>query len=619
MRKRTAFCVFLLVMLLTAAVVGAASFEVEKWSGNTGLPVIETDPDGLVFDRENSYAWAMAEYGDYLYVGTNRNYLRQMFETMFGEGPLPMGLDNVFPPKNDYAGKIYRKPLDGSGGWELFYDSPKVTVIMTTDPTSPDTYVPKPNVILDYGYRTMEVYDGALYVVTYSFFESPYSRVLKLPTPTGTSADLQEVLRVANQGGSGLRSIGAYDGALFIGTEDLNVWRNPAPSLQTPLAQPPLMMNVEVMGRQIPVTVSDVGGKEGWTLVGKKSSFPGVATGAETQGWGGLWDFVSYNGWLYASMADPVNGFSLYKANGPSITTTPTPISEDLWAWTPIVASLDVNPGAQFPQGLGNDQNAALTMTVFDGFVYAGTFSNWKDLIAYAMNPTEEAMDTVMANWTPPQVYRFDANDAWEMIVGDNSGQAASPYFENPSLSGWRAGFYDNAVISQDNYSTNRYIWRMAVHDDRLFMGTMDMMTILEVMAENQSGDVEMQQMIQMLQAANPYNPSGFDLYVTEDGVNIQPITRDGGFGEIFGGTGDRYNYGARTLVSASDGNLYLGTSNPFYGCQVWKLAVVPEGDDDDDTGGGGGGGCMAIPPGKFFLLFLLPIAFLTGLIRIGR
>jgi hypothetical protein len=612
MRMRIAGSVFLLVALLTAAVVGAASFDVEKWSGDSSLPVTETDPDGLVLDRENSYAWAMAEYGDYLYVGTNRNYMRQMFETMFGEGPLPMGLDTVFPPKDDYAGKIYRKPLDGSGDWELFYDSPRITVIMVPNPASPDVYEVLPNKILDFGYRTMEIHDGALYVVTYSFFESPYSRVLKLPDPGGTSADLQEVLRVANQGGSGLRSIGVYDGALFIGTEDLNVWRNPAPSAQTPLATPPMMTIVEVMGRQIPVTFSDVGGKTGWTLAGRKTSFPGVATGAETEGWGGLWDFVNYNGWLYASMADPVNGFSLYKSDG-------TIESGDLWVWTPIVASPDVNEGEIYPPGLGNSQNTALTMTVFDGYVYAGTFSNWKDLIAYAMDPSEEAMNTVMDHWTPPQVYRFDAGDAWEMIVGDNSGQAASPYFEAPSLSGWRAGFFDNEAVSQDNYSTNRYIWRMAVHDGMLFMGTMDMMTILEVLSESESADVEMQQMVQMLQTVNFNNPSGFDLYVTEDGVNIQPVTRDGGFGEIFGGTGDRYNYGARTLVSASTGNLFLGTSNPFYGCQVWKISVVPEGDDDDDTGGGGGGGCVAIPPGRFFLLYVMPLLLVLGIVRRTR
>jgi hypothetical protein len=599
MRMRITGSVFLLIALLTAAVVGAATLNTEKWSGNTTLPVVPTEIDGLVLDPENSYAWAMAAYGDYLYVGTNRNYMRQMFEQMSESGDLPGTLDEAFPEATDNAGKIYRKPLNGTGDWELFYDSPEVLVLIAVDPASPDTWVPKPGVILDYGYRTMEVYNGALYIVTYSFFESPYSRVLKLPSTAGTSADLQEVLRVANQGGSGLRSIGAYDGALFIGTEDLNVWRSETPQEQTALSKPPVMMIVEAMGRQVPVTISDVEGKAGWEKVGNPSSFPGVAyLASETQGWGGLWDFLSYNGWLYASFADPVNGFSLYKTDGSSITTTQT----ELWAWTPIVASQDLNPAAIYPQGLGNEQNTALTMTTFDGYAYAGTFSNWEKLIYYIM--TGHGGGSILSTWTPPQVYRFDGGDNWEMIVGDyrSTDVAASPYFTDPPLSGWRAGFYDFPLVSDDNYSTNRYIWRMTVHDGMLFLGTMDMMTVLEVLAENTSMDL--QEYVDDLHTANPNNPAGFDLYVTEDGVNIQAITRNGGFGG-----GDRYNYGARTLVSTSEG-LFLGTSNPFYGCQVWRIQVVPEGDDDDE-GGGGGGGCAAIPAGGIFLLLMLPLALL--------
>ena len=38
----------------------------------------EGQVDGLVEggDRETSYAWAMAQRGDYLYIGTNKNILR---------------------------------------------------------------------------------------------------------------------------------------------------------------------------------------------------------------------------------------------------------------------------------------------------------------------------------------------------------------------------------------------------------------------------------------------------------------------------------------------------------------------------------------------------------------
>ena len=58
------------------------------------------------------------------------------------------------------------------------------------------------------------------------------------------------------------------------------------------------------------------------------------------------------------------------------------------------------------------------------------------------------------------------------------------------------------------------------------------------------------------------YNP-GFEIYCTEDGVNYETITLDG--------FNDEYNYGCRTFLVGSDG-LYIGTANPFYGGQLWKL-----------------------------------------------
>ncbi len=53
----------------------------------------------------------------------------------------------------------------------------------------------------------------------------------------------------------------------------------------------------------------------------------------------------------------------------------------------------------------------------------------------------------------------------------------------------------------------------------------------------------------------------GFDLYVTEDGVNFTTVTKDG--------FGDPYNHGLR-VFAATDQGLCIGTANPFYGTQVW-------------------------------------------------
>ena len=55
----------------------------------------------------------------------------------------------------------------------------------------------------------------------------------------------------------------------------------------------------------------------------------------------------------------------------------------------------------------------------------------------------------------------------------------------------------------------------------------------------------------------------GFDLYVTEDGINFDTITTNG--------FGDPFNHGLRTFAATKDG-LMIGTANPFYACQVWML-----------------------------------------------
>ena len=55
----------------------------------------------------------------------------------------------------------------------------------------------------------------------------------------------------------------------------------------------------------------------------------------------------------------------------------------------------------------------------------------------------------------------------------------------------------------------------------------------------------------------------GFDLLVSDDGVNFDVITRNG--------MGDPNNHGCR-VFAITDSGLCVGTANPFYGTQVWLL-----------------------------------------------
>lgn len=595
-------CIIAIIAVLIAGAAMGADLTVEKWSGDLSVPVDPFAADGLTGDPENSYAWSMAEFGGYIYAGTNRNYLRQILETAGASGLTDL-MDAMFPIKIDAKAKIYRKPSDGSGDWELFYESPMVDITLDGNPMS---------VILDNGYRGMEVWNNSLYIVTYSFFSSPYSRLLRLSDPQGTGADLEEVLRVENTGGSGLRELVIFNDSLLVGTEDLKMFRSTSPPEQGPVVTPIAMVTVLTpIGINIPCTTADLGGKTGWTLAGNASTFPGITA---SPGWSGIWDNVVFNGFLYTSIADPTNGFSLFKTDG-----TPSGV-DDLWVWTPVVAKIADNPEAKYPQGLGNTQNTAVTMVEFKGKVYAGTFSSWNDILKGLIGGVADpstlpgAILKLLENWTPPQLYRFGANDSWEMIVGDP--RLSSPIFDSSPLSGWRAGFFVNPDPLFKNLSTNRYIWRMKVYNDHLFMGTMDMRPILEVLTENILGagyqpaiHSALLHLQQIFEQANPTDPSGFDLFATVNGTTIEAITRDGGFGEIFGkfstgDKGDRHNYGARTLITG-DG-LFLGTANPFYGCQIWKLKYPdPEPEPEPKSGGGGcssGGGSSAA-------LLLLPLA----------
>lgn len=56
----------------------------------------------------------------------------------------------------------------------------------------------------------------------------------------------------------------------------------------------------------------------------------------------------------------------------------------------------------------------------------------------------------------------------------------------------------------------------------------------------------------------------GFDLYTTADGVNFQSVTTNG--------FNDPYNHGLRVFAKTADNQLAIGTANPFYGTQIWKL-----------------------------------------------
>ncbi len=232
-------------------------------------------------------------------------------------------------------------------------------------------------------------------------------------------------------------------------------------------------------------------------------------------------DMVSFNGSLYVFFFDhdwDNGGFWCAKLKK----------SGTAWKWTLIVG--DMTKGAQYPKGMGRTENGGATPIVFNNQMYVGTISNtmWRFL-----NGSPPDFHNLPATGT--QIFRFNAADNWERVM-------PLPAATTMGMEAQANGFFN---------PLNLYLWRFTVANGKLYAGTFDARVALESFGMD-------------LSSLNLWNPDGFDLYSTMDGKMWTPESVDG--------FGDKWNYGARTLLTdPKNGDLYLGTANPFYGCQLWR------------------------------------------------
>jgi hypothetical protein len=141
------------------------------------------------------------------------------------------------------------------------------------------------------------------------------------------------------------------------------------------------------------------------------------------------------------------------------------------------------------------------------------------------------------------ELIRVNADDSWDLIVGKTR---STPVGYKEALSALPAGFGNLC---------NGYIWSMAVHDDWLYIGTMDSSIWVEWL-DLQRYPKRTRKLLEGIGIENILaNEAGCDLWRTADGENFLPVTRTG--------FGNRYNLGIRNMVSTPAG-LFVGMANPF-------------------------------------------------------
>lgn len=210
-------------------------------------------------------------------------------------------------------------------------------------------------------------------------------------------------------------------------------------------------------------------------------------------------------------------------------------------------------------KGFGDPRNKySLSMGVFKNYLYV---SGTKQL---------------PLAWLIPMgcdIIRIDKHDNWQLIVGGNPLIPLTPTEgeERIGLSGLGSGF---------NNPFNVYAWQIQEYQGRLFISTFDdssnMELILAILLANRVALEQLlgeavtkiliaiyKSVVEILRAIN--YPIGFDLYVSDDGVNFSSV--------FLNGFDNPNNYGGRILYVDSCDDLYIGTANPFQGCEVWKTS----------------------------------------------
>lgn len=329
---------------------------------------------------------------------------------------------------------------------------------------------------------------------------------------------------------------------------------------------------------------------------------------------GSIWDMVEYNNSLYVSICtgtednmpnnNTMQSFALVRGDQNA---------DGTFTWTPVAGD-QKKDGARYTFGIDPERtrSGAANLTVFNDYLYIGEYNDEEialERILFSKTGKNAngqfggGLDCRFLNANLDQsvsLYRMDKNENMELVVGNSTKM-----FPNGSLSGLKSGFGRNE---------NQYIWRMEVYDGKLYVGTHDASSLLECFGQFVNGNLlkrtpsewkdqwnYLKALMKALETVDPNgngNPDalaqtikfsynfvfknitvrniasaikllnylrtakrGFDLYVTEDGVNFETITIDG--------FGDPYNHGLRVFATTDQG-LCLGTANPFYGTQIW-------------------------------------------------
>ena len=566
-----------------------------------GAVDVVTDPEAEGYnagDRGQNYAWAAVGYGDWIYVGTcyaaignTLSLMKSSLGDEFDDKVLKATFDAL------YNGTFFLEEADGG--------KPKGVLTKINTKTG-ETKVLMSGTLNGHTplFRNAIEYKGKLY-----FCGSVGGGGIGfLPSVWQVDPETDECKPVYLGLNSAKDYAAAYKQGISTGIRGMCVYNDQL-----------VISNVTMdaaTGKSSATLLISSNPEKGFTQIADSDSlfnYPAYRYSDSIYG-GSIWDMVEYNNSLYVSICtgtednmpnnNTMQSFALVRGDQNA---------DGTFTWTPVAGD-QKKDGARYTFGIDPERtrSGAANLMVFNDYLYIGEYNDEEialERILFSKTGKNAdgqfggGLDCRFLNANLDQsvnLYRMDKNENMELVVGNSTKM-----FPNGSLSGLKSGFGRNE---------NQYIWRMEVYDGKLYVGTHDASSLLECFGQFVNGNLlkrtpsewkdqwsYLKALMKALETVDPNgngNPDalaqtikfsynfvfknitvrnmasaikllnylrtakrGFDLYVTEDGVNFETVTIDG--------FGDPYNHGLRVFATTDQG-LCLGTANPFYGTQIW-------------------------------------------------
>lgn len=437
-------------------------------------------------DRGQSYSYAAASSGDWVYIGTMYGGLG--VQAILNRDMTRLGLTSKQATaliQTMYAGNMYLGEPDGkSAGGMLFKFNVKTgkTKILMSKSTG-----------IDGGKGVIPTFRSAFKMNGKLYFEG---MVMDTNNKDLTQQEIQTAMAYQNgfpciyevDPANNDKLTKVYDSVDVDGFRSLvkgNVFTSTRAigSFGNTLIAGDLKPTADGKGKALLVASKTPSDPNSYKVIADMASFDNLPAihRQDVNGGGGIYQVQEFNGKLYVVVCTgdtstlneetgTMRSFAIYVGENKGDSTNKAD-----WTWRPLVG--DTAKGAKYYYGLDKSRVSAgaCTLQVYGDHLYIGDYNDVSSALQGFV--TKSNFVTQATNLEQSvNLYRMDKNENVEMLVGDKNDT-----FPKGGSTGLGSG-YDNHM--------NQYTWQTTVHEGKMYLSTMNTTTLLEPIAQFTNGDI---------------------------------------------------------------------------------------------------------------------------------